>query len=161
MIALIAIYVRMMCRESPYWVRMKDRRDRIGSRSAAGQIVSAEDRAWMSKAGQVGIRQLFLPDLIKSTLLSVFVASSSVIAFSTVGLWMPLFLKEAHGFTPAEYGTFYIGWGLVGVTGICFAGWFIDKLGRRLGFAFMLAQATIFMTWWIFATDKSTKPAMG
>jgi MFS family permease len=155
-IALIAIYVRVKCPESPYWVRMKDRRERIQARIAAGHLVTQEDQDWMSKAGKVGIRQLFLPDLIKSTLLSVFVASTSVIAFSTVGLWMPLFLKEAHGFSPAEYGTFYIWWGLVGVTGICFAGWFIDKLGRRLGFAFMLLQATIFMTWWIFATDKTT-----
>jgi MFS transporter, putative metabolite:H+ symporter len=45
---------------------------------------------------------------------------------------------------------------LVGVTGICFAGWFIDKLGRRLGFAFMLLQATVFMAWWLFANDKAT-----
>ena len=110
----------------------------------------------MSKAGQPGIRQLFLPDLIKATLLSAFIASTSVIAFSTIGLWMPLFLKEQHGFSPAEYGNFYIWWGLVGVTGICFAGWFIDKLGRRLGFAFMLTRAIIFMTWWIYATDKTT-----
>ncbi len=160
-IALIAIYVRMMCPESPYWVRMQDRRVRIRERLARGQIVSQEDRNWMTKAGKVGIRQLFLPDLLKNTILSTFVASSSVIAFSTVGLWMPLFLKEQHGFTPAEYGSFYIWWGLVGVTGICFAGWFIDKLGRRLGFAFMLIQATVCMTWWIFATDKTTLFVLG
>ena len=110
-IALIAIYVRMMCPESPYWVRMRDRRDRIASRSAAGHIVSAEDRAWMSKAGKVGIRQMFLPDLIKSTLLSVFVASSSVSAFSTVGLFcgyvlwpfVSVYLRERTGSFQAAF----------------------------------------------------------
>ena len=39
--------------------------------------------------------------------------------------------------------------------------WFIDKLGRRLGFAFFLLQATVFMTWWIFATDKTTLLILG
>jgi hypothetical protein len=39
---------------------------------------------------------------------------------------------------------------LVAVTGIRF----IDKLGSRLGFAFMLLGATVFMILWIFATGK-------
>jgi MFS family permease len=160
-IALIAIYVRFMCPESPYWVRTQDRKNRIRERLRQGMAISADDRAWFTKADKVGIRQLFMPDLIKNTLLSTFVASTSVIAFSTVGLWMPLFLKEAHGFSAAEYGSFYVWWGLVGVTGICFAGWFIDKLGRRLGFAFMLIQATICMTWWIFTNDKTMLFVLG
>jgi MFS family permease len=160
-IALIAIYVRMMCPESPYWVRTMDRKNRLRERIASGMPLNPEDNAWFNKADKVGIRQLFMPDLILNTLLSTFVASTAVIAFSTVGLWMPLFLKEAHGFSAAEYGNFYIWWGLVGVTGICFAGWVIDKLGRRLGFAFMLLQATVFMTWWIFATDKTTLLILG
>jgi MFS transporter, putative metabolite:H+ symporter len=160
-IALIAIYVRMQCPESPYWVRTMDRKNRLRARVAQGLRLDADDEAWFQKADKVGVRQLFAPDLLRNTLLSTFVASTSVIAFSTVGLWMPLFLKEQHGFSAAEYGTFYIWWGLVGVTGICFAGWFIDKLGRRLGFAFMLLEATVFMTWWIFATDKTTLMVLG
>ncbi len=160
-IALIAIYVRMMCPESPYWVRTMDRKNRLRADLAAGRKLSAEDDAWFNKADQVGIRQLFMPDLIKNTMLATFLAATSVIAFSTIGLWMPIFLKETHGFSAAEYGNFYIWWGLVGVTGICFAGWFIDKLGRRLGFAFFLLQATVFMTWWIFATDKTTLLVLG
>ena len=160
-IALIAIYVRMKCPESPYWVRTQDRKNRLRERLARGQILGTEDQAWYTKADKVGIRQLFMPDLIKNTLLSTFVASTAVIAFSTVGLWMPLFLKEQHGFTAGEYGSFYIWWGLVGVTGICFAGWLIDKLGRRLGFAFMLLEASIFMTWWIFATGKTELMVLG
>lgn len=160
-IALIAIYVRMMCPESPYWVRTMDRKNRLRARIQAGHALSPEDDAWFNKADKVGIRQLFMPDLIKNTLLATFLATTSVIAFSTIGLWMPIFLKETHGFSAAEYGNFYIWWGLVGVTGICFAGWFIDKLGRRLGFAFFLLQATVFMTWWIFATDKTTLLILG
>src|ERR1700712_1363111 len=160
-IALIAIYVRLKCPESPYWVRTQDRKNRLKERLARGQILGAEDQAWFGKADKVGIRQLFMLDLIRNTLLSTFIAATSVIAFSTVGLWMPLFLKEQHGFSAAEYGSFYIWWGLVGVTGICFAGWFIDKLGRRLGFALMLLEASVFMTWWIFATDKTELMILG
>lgn len=160
-IALVAIYVRLKCPESPYWVRTQDRKARIRARLAAGHALDAEDEAWIHKADTVGIRQLFMPDLIRNTLLSTFVATTSVVAFSTVGLWMPLFMQQQHGWSPADYGTFYIWWGLVGVTGICFAGWVIDKLGRRLGFAFMLLEATVFMTWWIFAEDKTTLMILG
>ena len=160
-IALVAIYVRMLCPESPYWVRTTDRKNRLRERVKQGLALSPEDHAWFHKADTVGIRQLFMPDLIKNTLLSTFLAATSVIAFSTIGLWMPIFLKETHGFSAAEYGNFYIWWGLVGVTGICFAGWVIDKMGRRFGFAFFLIQASVFMTWWIFATDKTTLLILG
>jgi MFS family permease len=155
-IALIAVYVRLNCPESPYWVRMVDRRNRIRERLGAGLALNDEDRRWISRAEKVGIRQLFLPDLLVNTLLSTFVAITSVVAVSTVILWMPLFLKEQHGFTAGEYGAFYIWWGLVGATGICFAGWLIDQLGRRIGFAVMLIEASVFLTWWVFATDKTT-----
>jgi MFS family permease len=160
-IALVAVYVRFMCPESPYWVRMQDRKNRIRARVARGHALTTDDATWIGKADKSGLRQLFMPDLIRNTLLSTFVASSSVVAFSTVGLWMPLFMQQQHGWSPADYGKFYIWWGLVGVTGICFAGWIIDKLGRRLGFALMLMEATVFMTWWIFAEDKTTLMILG
>ena len=154
-VALLAIYVRMLCPESPYWVRTVDRKRRIRAQMAAGQPLAAEDRAWIEKAGQAGIMQLFLPDMLRSTILSTFVAVANLIAFSTVGLWMPLFLSEAHGWSPAEYGSFYIAWGLVGVVGIVGAGWIIDRFGRRLGFLLMLAEGALFITLWIYAETKT------
>ena len=41
--------------------------------------------------------------MLRNTSLATFVATTNLIAFSTVGLWMPLFLKEAHGWSTAEY----------------------------------------------------------
>src|SRR6201746_390602 len=61
-IALLAIYVRATCRESPYWVRAQDRKQRISDTLAGGGRVSDDDRAWFGKARSVGIRQVFLPD---------------------------------------------------------------------------------------------------
>src|SRR5262245_49583805 len=69
-VALIAIYVRMKCPESPYWVRTMDRRRHIRDRLARGLAISATDRAWFSKANKVGIRQLFLPDVLQNTILA-------------------------------------------------------------------------------------------
>src|SRR5437660_8553599 len=45
-IALLAIYVRATCPESPYWVRTQDRKRRIADTLAAGGALSAEDRTW-------------------------------------------------------------------------------------------------------------------
>jgi hypothetical protein len=48
-IALLAIYVRATCPESP-WVRAHDRKRRIADTLAAGGTLSDEDRAWSTKA---------------------------------------------------------------------------------------------------------------
>ncbi|MCO6416892.1 MFS transporter [Siccirubricoccus sp. KC 17139] len=154
-VALLAVYVRFLCPESPYWVRTMDRKRRIREALRNGHGISAEDRQWIGKAEKVGVSQLFLPDMRRSTLLATFVACTNVIAFSTVGLWMPLFLKEAHGWTAAEYGSFYVAWGLIGVLGIIGAGWIIDRFGRRLGFVLMLVEGAVFLTLWTYTSNNT------
>jgi MFS family permease len=62
-IALLAIYVRATCPESPYWIRSRDRKHRIDATLAAGGSLSPEDRTWCSKADKIGIRQVFMPDV--------------------------------------------------------------------------------------------------
>ncbi|WP_090659595.1 MFS transporter [Belnapia rosea] len=153
-VALLAIYVRLLCPESPYWVRTMDRKRRIRAQLAGGGRLNADDTAWIGKAEKVGIRQLFLPDMLRNTSLATFVATTNLIAFSTVGLWMPLFLKEAHGWSTAEYSSFYIAWGLIGVVGIAGAGWIIDVFGRRLGFLLMLLEGALFITLWIYTDSR-------
>src|SRR6516162_8756448 len=71
--ALVAIYVRATCPESPYWVRTQDRKRRIATTLAAGGILSAEDRSWYTKADKVGIRQVFMPDVLPATLVATFI----------------------------------------------------------------------------------------
>jgi len=154
-VALLAVYVRLLCPESPYWVRTMDRKQRIKAARTAGQPVSEDDQRWFDKADKVGVSQIFLPDIRRNTILATFVATTNVIAFSTVGLWMPLFLKEAHGWSAAEYGSFYVAWGLIGVVGIAGAGWIIDRFGRRLGFVLMLAQGALFLTLWTYTQNNT------
>ena len=153
-IALLAIYVRLMCPESPYWVRTQDRKRRISERLAADLPLSDEDREWIGKTRQPGWRQLFLPDLRRATVMATLVASFALVSYSTVGLWMPLFLSQQHHWSTAEYGSFYIAWALFATTGFWAGGWMIDRFGRRLGFAILLIEAALFMTIWIFAEDR-------
>jgi MFS transporter, putative metabolite:H+ symporter len=152
-VAVLAVYVRLMCPESPYWVRTQDRRRRILERMATDLALSADDQAWIVKADKPGWRQLFLPDLLRNTAMATFVASMALVSYSTVGLWMPLFLAQPHHWSTAEYGSFYICWALFATTGFWVGGWMIDVFGRRLGFATLLIEAAIFMTLWIFATN--------
>src|SRR6267154_4455999 len=63
-IALLAIYVRATCPESPYWVRAQDRRTRVRTALRQGEPVNEEDRAWFLKADRVGIRQVFMRDML-------------------------------------------------------------------------------------------------
>ena len=113
---------------SPYWVGGEDRRRRIADTLAAGGTLSAEDRAWYSKADKIGIRQVFMPDVLPATLVGTFVACCSCCIYGTVGAWMPLYLSTEKHWSTAEYSTFYVFWGLVGFFGLCAAGWLADKM---------------------------------
>ncbi len=86
--------------------------------------------------------------------MATFVASMALVSYSTVGYWMPLFLVQQHGWTTAEYGSFYIWWALFSTLGFWLGGWMIDRLGRRLGFGILLLEAAFFLTIWIFAEGK-------
>jgi MFS family permease len=150
-IALLAIYVRATCPESPYWVRAQDRKRRIAETLKTNGQVSAEDKAWFSKADSVGIRQVFMPDMLPATLVALFVACASTCIFGTVGGWMPLYLATEKHWSTAEYSAFYVCWGLSGFLGLCVAGWLADKVGRRMGFVVTLLEGAIFITLWVYA----------
>ena len=152
-IALLAIYIRATCPESPYWVRAQDRKRRIAETLSAGGTVNEDDRAWYAKAGRLGLRQVFMPDVLPSTLVALFVACSSCCIFGTVGAWMPYYLSIEKHWSTQEYSAFYVCWGIVGFFGLWLAGWLADRIGRRIGFIAMLIQGAIFMTLWVY-TDN-------
>ena len=152
-IASLAIYVRATCPESPYWVRAPDRKRRIAETLAVGGATDAGDRAWFDKAGSVGIRQVFLPDVLPATLVALFVACSSCWISGTVGGWMPYYLSTEKHWSTQEYSAFYVCWGIVGFFGLWVAGWIADKIGRRVGFIVMLIEGVVFMTLWVY-TDS-------
>ena len=153
-IALLAIYVRGTCPESPYWVRTQDRKARVRTALERGEPVSDEDRAWLFKADRVGIRQVFMPDTLPATFVALFVACCSTCIYGTVGAWMPLYLASEKGWSTAEYSTFYIAWGIVGFFGLWLAGWLADRVGRRAGFIVTLLQGALFLTAWIFTDSR-------
>jgi len=46
---------------------------------------------------QVGIRQVFMPDVLPATLVATFIACCSCCIYGTVGAWLPLYLStEKH-----------------------------------------------------------------
>jgi MFS family permease len=152
-IALLAIYVRATCPESPYWVRAQDRKRRIAETLTAGGRLSEDDREWYSKVGRVGVRQVFMPDVLPATLVAVFVACSSCCIFGTVGGWMPYYLSTEKHWSTQEYSAFYVCWGIVGFFGLWLAGWLADRIGRRVAFIAMLIQGAVFITLWVY-TDN-------
>jgi MFS family permease len=160
-IALLAIYVRATCPESPYWVRAQDRKQRISDTLAGGGRVSDDDRAWFGKAKSVGIRQVFLPDVLPATLVALFVACCSTCIFGTVGGWMPLYLATEKHWSTAEYSTFYVFWGISGFLGLCVAGWLADKIGRRLAFVVTLLEGAVFITLWVYTENHILLWAFG
>jgi MFS family permease len=150
-IALLAIYVRARCPESPYWVRAQDRKRRIAETLARGGTVSDDDGAWFGKAKSVGIRQVFLPDVLPATLVALFVACASTCIYGTVGAWMPLYLATEKHWSTTEYSLFYVFYGICGFLGLCVVGWLIDRIGRRRTFILTLIEGAIFMTLWVYS----------
>ena len=134
-------------------MRAQDRKRRIAETLARGGAVSDDDSAWFGKAKSVGIRQVFLPDVLPATLVALFVACCSTCIFGTVGGWMPLYLATEKHWSTAEYSLFYVFWGISGFLGLCVAGWLADKIGRRLAFVVTLIEGAIFMTLWVFSEN--------
>jgi len=151
-VAVIAVYIRAKCPESPYWVRLQDRERRIAEMTARGEMLPPEDREWMAKARHIPLRQLFLPDMRRNTAVATFIACCSTTIYGTVGGWMPLYLSQERHWSTATYGKFYICWGLVGFLGLLASGWIADRFGRRPAFYVMLAEGALFITLWVFAT---------
>ncbi len=151
-VALIAVYVRAKCPESPYWVRLQDRKARIARTQAHGLPLSAVDQEWVDKAKRVQLRQLFLPDMARNTAVATFIACCSTTIYGTVGGWMPLYLSQERHWSTSAYGQFYIWWGLVGFLGLLASGWIADRFGRRPAFYVMLAEGAVFLTLWVYAT---------
>ncbi len=150
-IALLAIYVRASCPESPYWVRAQDRKRRIAETIARGGAVNDDDSAWFGKAKSVGIRQVFMPDVLPATLTALFVACCSTCIYGTVGGWMPLYLSTEKHWSTTEYSLFYVFYGITGFLGLSVVGWLIDRIGRRLTFMVTLVEGAIFMTLWVYS----------
>jgi MFS family permease len=150
-IALLALYVRATCPESPYWVRTQDRKQRIKDTLERGGKLNADDEAWYTKAGSIGIRQVFLPDILPATLAALFIAICSCCIFGTVGGWMPYYLNAEKHWPTWEYSAFYVGWGISGFFGLVVAGWLADKIGRRMGFIATLVEGAIFITLWVYS----------
>jgi MFS family permease len=153
-VGLLAVYVRMGLPESPYWVRLQDRRQRIREAQQAGRPLLPQDQAWLDKTTKVPLRQLFLPDMLRNTSAATFVACCSTIIYGTVGGWMPLYLAQERHWSTAAYGTFYIFWGLVGFIGLLVAGLISDHFGRKPAFYIMLAEGAVFLTLWVYAESN-------
>src|SRR4051794_35372538 len=84
-VALLAVYVRIGLPESPYWVRLQDRKRRIREAQAAGRALLPDDQAWLDRAAKIPVRQLFLPDMVRNTAAATFIACCSTIIYGTVG----------------------------------------------------------------------------
>ncbi|MBS0561786.1 MAG: MFS transporter [Proteobacteria bacterium] len=154
-IALLAIYVRAGCPESPLWVRVQDRKRRIAEARAAGVPLPQEDADWARTASRPPLSQVFAAGMWRNTLIATFVGCCCTIIYGTVAGWMPLYLARERHWSTAEYGAFYIWWGLVGVIGLIVSGWISDRFGRRPAFFVMLAQGALFITLWIYARSDT------
>jgi len=102
-IALLAIYVRATCPESPYWVRRRRSQAAHRRTLSRGGRVSDDDNAWFGKAKSVGIRQGSCPTCCPLHCDAVRACCSTCI-FGTVGSWMPLYLATEKHWSTAEYG---------------------------------------------------------
>jgi MFS family permease len=149
-IGLLAIYVRLLCPESPAWVRQRDQQM---AAAAQGRIVAVAKPRLGERIRGASIGQLFESGQGKRTFVALFVAATATMSWYTLGYWAPFFLRETHGWSTSEYSTWYIWWGVAGALGYYLMGWIADRWSR---FRAMLTGNLIFIVTiipWALATD--------
>ena len=139
-VALLAVYVRMGLPESPYWVRLQDRKRRISEAQEAGRPLLSADQAWLDKAEKLPCGSCSCPTCCTIPRPRRSSRVASTIIYGTVGGWMPLYLAQERHWSTATYGTFYIWWGLTGFLGLLAAGLISDRFGRKPAFYVMLIR---------------------
>jgi len=71
-----------------------------------------------------------------------------------VDFFMPKFVQEAHGWTPAEFVTVSVVGGALGFWGILLAGWLSDRYGRRRSFiTFMFLEPIVAVAFFTAAPE--------
>jgi MFS family permease len=140
LVAILAIYIRFFVPESPEWVRAKDRKERIKKALLDKSPLSLEEASWWEKAKKPGLAQLFLPDTRPATILVTVIYTGVLMSFTTMSLFMPLYLSETHGWATQETGLFLTWWGIVGIPAYWISGGLSDRLGRRLAFVICLTS---------------------
>ena len=101
-VSLIAVYVRAKCPESPYWVRMQDRKQRIADAQRRGLPLSAEDQEWVAKAKRSRCGSCSCRICGATPAVATFIACCSTTIYGTVGGWMPLYLSQERHWSTAE-----------------------------------------------------------
>lgn len=155
-VAVLAIYIRTLVPESPEWVRAQDRIRRIKATVADRKPLMAVDAEWYSRTKKLELRQLFLPDVRRTTVIVTAVYVGILTSFTTMTYFMPLFLSETHGWSTAQYGVFLTWWGVVGIPAYWIAGGLSDRVGRRPAFITCLVLAAFFLALWAYTNDQLT-----
>jgi putative MFS transporter len=153
LVAILAIYIRFFVPESPEWVRTKDRKERIKKALLDKSPLSLEEASWWERAKKPALAQLFLPDTRPATILVTVIYTGVLMPFTTMSLFMPLYLSETHGWATQEYGLFLTWWGIVGIPAFWISGGLSDRLGRRLAFVICLTWAAFFIAIWSFTSN--------
>lgn len=135
--ALLGIFVLIALPESPKW---------LASRGAAKSPVTP-------------LRELFQPQLIRFTLISILISSIPMIGAWSASKWMIPWADKVAGATNVGYKAATQGWWALGATLGSFAGAQLASwLGRRLSYA-LISLATVTITFAMFQLTAPLQPA--
>ena len=135
--ALLGIFVLIVLPESPKW---------LASRGAA-------------KGPVTPLRELFQPQLIRFTLISVLISSIPMIGAWSASKWMIPWSDKIAGATNVSYKAATQGWWALGAVLGSFAGAQLASwLGRRLSYS-LISIATVTITFAMFQLTAPLQPA--
>ena len=130
--ALFAAWSRYGLPEPDIWLARKQMKKAVSEKLAAGQELTAEEKALFADASKFPLSHLFIsPRKAVTTFALTIMTSVQNFGYYGIMIWLPTILMQKHNLTLNKTTTWMVVTVIGMIIGIYIFGYFADRVGRR------------------------------
>jgi len=116
-------------------------------------VWKSQQQANAAAKGQVSVREIFAPELRRSTLLGTLAASFALLGYWGSSTWLPSYLVQERGLSLGMMATFIAVLNIGNFLGMNFFGYVADRLGKQTTITISLLLTAVMLPIYLFASN--------